>query len=93
MALVGGLDSFPILCLMADLPIWMAKVISPEYWKWYGTIHAFLAQLRKVLYKGILATPSRIYIVINYIGGTAEKINRIPSSSAGDLLKRKSHKI
>ena len=33
--------------------------------------------------------PSRIYIVINYIGGTVEKINRIPSSSAGDLFKKK----
>ena len=38
----------------------MAKVISPEYWKWYGKIHTFLAQLRRVPYKGILATPSRI---------------------------------
>ena len=66
-ALVGGLDSFPILCLMADLPIWMAKVISPEYWKWYGTIHAFLAQLQNVLYTGILATPSRIYIYKLYM--------------------------
>ena len=52
-------------------------------------ILAFLAPLQNVLYMGILAMPSKIYIVINYIGGTAEKINRIPSSSAGDLFKKK----
>ena len=51
-------------------------------------IHTFLTNY-KTFYTGILATPSRIYIVINYIGGTAEKINRIPSSSAGDLFKKK----
>jgi hypothetical protein len=33
---------------------------------------------------GILAMTSKIYIVINYIGDAVEKINRIPSSSAGN---------
>ena len=41
-------------------------------------IHAFLAQLQNVLYTGILATPSRIYIVINYSGSPEiKKYDRI----------------
>ena len=52
-ASVRELDSFSILCLMADFPISMTKVISPRYWKWYRMIHAFLAQLQNVLYGNI----------------------------------------
>ena len=37
-------------------------------------ILAFLAPLQNVLYMGILAMPSKIYIVINYIGGAVEKL-------------------
>ena len=37
-------------------------------------ILAFLPPLQNVLYMGILAMPSKIYIVINYIGGTVEKL-------------------
>ena len=37
-------------------------------------ILAFLQPLQNILYMGILTTPSRIYIVINYIGDAVEKL-------------------
>ena len=52
-ALVKGLDSFSILCLMADFPISMTKVISPRLLKMMQNDSYILDKLQNVLYRNI----------------------------------------
>ena len=52
-ASVRELDSFSILCLMADFLIWMTKVISPRLLKMMQNDSYILDKLPNVLYRNI----------------------------------------